>query len=99
MSPQSLRKVTEIYMRIIGPLACHPVGKMLESIIRDKIVSYLERYSLIRDSQHGVRYRGSCLFNLLTFYNDLFSVHYISKYLYIVYLDFQKAFDKIPHSK
>ncbi len=29
------------------------VGKILESIIRDKIVRYLE--SLIRDSQHGFR--------------------------------------------
>ncbi len=27
------------------------VGKMLESIMRDKIVAYLERHSLIRDSQ------------------------------------------------
>ncbi len=43
------------------------VGKMLESIIRDKIVRYLESYSLIRDSQHGFRYKRSYLSNLLTF--------------------------------
>jgi hypothetical protein len=75
------------------------VGKMLESIIRDKIVSHLERHSLIRDSQHGFRNKRSCLSNLLTFYNDLFSAHDITRSLDIVYLDFQKAFDKVPHNK
>ena len=75
------------------------VGKMLESMIRDKIVKHLERHSLIRDSQHGFRNRRSCLSNLLTFYNDLFLAHDATRSLDIVYLDFQKAFDKVPHRK
>ncbi len=41
------------------------VGKMLESIIRDKIVRNLESYSLIRDLQHGFRNKRSCLSKLL----------------------------------
>ncbi len=36
---------------------------------------------------------------MLTFYNDLFSAHDITRCLDIVYLDFQKAFDKVPHIK
>ncbi len=72
---------------------------MLESIIKDKIVSYLERHSLIRDSLHGFRHKISCLSNLLTFYNDLFTVHDLSRSLDIVYFDFQKAFDKVTHNK
>ncbi len=36
---------------------------------------------------------------MLTFYNDLFFVHDITRSFDIVYLDFQKAFDKVPHSK
>ncbi len=72
---------------------------MFKSIIRDKIVSYLERYSLIRDSQHGFRHKRSCLSNLLTFYYDLFTVHDISRSLDIVYLDFEKTFGKVPHNK
>ncbi len=36
---------------------------------------------------------------MTTFYNDLFSVHDITRSLDIVYLDFQKAFDKVPHNK
>ncbi len=75
------------------------VGKLLESIIRDKTVSYLESHSLIGDSQHGFRNKRSCLSNLLTFYNDLFSDYDVTKSLDIVYFEFQKAFDKVPHHK
>ncbi len=70
------------------------VGKNAREHIRDKIVRYL-----IRDSQHEFRYKRSCLSNLLTFCNDLFSVHDLTRSLDIVYLYFQKAFDKVPHNK
>ncbi len=75
------------------------VGKMLESIISDKIVRHPERNSLIKDSQHGFRNKRSCLSNLLTFYNNLFLVHDITRSINAVYLDFQKAFDKSPDNK
>ncbi len=35
----------------------------------------------------------------MTFYNDLFSVYDVTISLDIVYLDFQKPFDKVPHHK
>ncbi|MCP3679103.1 MAG: reverse transcriptase family protein [Gammaproteobacteria bacterium] len=75
------------------------VCKLLESIIRDKIVKHLEHHNLIRDSQHGFRNKRSCLTNLLEFYNKLFHIHDQTKTLDIIYLDFQKAFDKVPHNK
>ena len=75
------------------------VGKLLESIIRDNVVGFLERNNLIKDSQHGFRQKRSCLSNLLTFYNQLFLDYDNSRSLDVVYLDFQKAFDKVPHSK
>ncbi len=82
MSPLFSRKVPEIYFGNYRPITLTSVvGKMLESIIRDKIVSYLDRHSLIRDSQYGFRHKRSCLSNLLTFYNDLFTVHdFIAKF-------------------
>ncbi len=75
------------------------VGKMLETIIRDTIVRYLESHSLIRDLQHSFRNIRSHLSNLLMFYNDLFLAHGITRSLDIVYFDFQNAFDKVPHNK
>ncbi len=100
MSHQFLRKVPRnISENNMSISLTSVVSKMLESIIRDKIVTYLERYSLIRDLQHSFRYKRSCLPDLLTFYNELFTIHVISRSLNIVYLDFQKALDKVHHNK
>ena len=43
------------------------VDKILESIIKDSIVSHLDRYNLIARSQHGFTRGRSCLTNLLDF--------------------------------
>ena len=75
------------------------VGKLFERIIRDYLVKFLEENKLLRDSQHGFRTRRSCLTNLLEFL-DLVS-DYVNEGIPVdaVYLDFQKAFDKVSHSK
>ena len=48
------------------------VGKLLESIIPNKIREHLEKFSLINDSQHGLSKGRSCLTNLLTFYRNVY---------------------------
>ena len=75
------------------------VCKLMETIIRDKMVTYLEDNSLINSSQHGFRNRRSCLTNLLDFFNDVFKMYDDTRSVDIVYLDFQKAFDKVPHKR
>ena len=75
------------------------VGKLMESIIRDKTVEYLEKNAIIKDSQHGFRNKRSCLTNLLDFFNDVFKMYDNSKAVDVIYLDFQKAFDKVPHKR
>ena len=74
-------------------------GKTLESIIADNIISHLESNRLIRDSQHGFRKGRSCLTNLLEFFHDMFSTYDKSRAIDILYLDFKKAFDKVPHKR
>ena len=74
-------------------------GKILESIIVDEIVSHLESNNLILNSQHGFRNGRSCLTNLLDFFHDMYSVYDNSRAIDILYLDFQKAFDKVPHKR
>ena len=71
----------------------------MESIIRDKTVEYLEKNAIIKDSQHGFRNKRSCLTNLLDFFNDVFKMYDNSKAVDVIYLDFQKAFDKVPHKR
>ena len=75
------------------------VCKLMETVIRDKVVTYLEENKLINNSQHGFRNKRSCLTNLLDFYNDVFSLHDECGSVDVVYLDFQKAFDKVPHNR
>ena len=41
----------------------------------------------------------SCLTNLLVFFEEATKYFDVSKAYDIVYLDFQKAFDKVPHDK
>jgi hypothetical protein len=75
------------------------VGKLMETLIKDKITLHMERFNLIRNSQHGFRAKRSCLTNLLEFLE--FVTVYIDKGLPVdaIYLDFQKAFDKVPHER
>jgi hypothetical protein len=99
--------VTPIYKKGPRELSCNyrPVSltshicKVLESIIRDSLVDYLHRNNLIRDTQHGFVKKRSCLTNLLEF------LEFVSSYIDrgfpvdVIYLDFQKAFDKVPHRR
>ena len=71
----------------------------MESILRDKIVQYLEMNNIIKDSQHGFRNKRSCLTNLLNFFNEVYSLYDNTIAVDIIYLDFQKAFDKVPHKR
>lgn len=75
------------------------ICKILESIICDTKVSYLEEQELIQNTQDEFRKNWSCLLNLVDFYHKLLNVYNNSKALDIIYLEFQKGFDKVPHNK
>ena len=75
------------------------VCKMLETLIRDKLVNHLEENNLLKNTQHGFRNKRSCLTNLLDFFYDILNHYDESKAVDIIYLDFQKAFDKVPHKR
>ena len=74
-------------------------GKLLESIIKDRVVAHLEEHRLIGNSQHGFLHGRSCLTNLLEFFSYVFDEFDHSKAVDIIYLDFRKAFDKVPHER
>ena len=44
------------------------VGKVLEILIRDRMRNHLNKYKLIKGSQHGFTKGSSCLTNILEFY-------------------------------
>ena len=75
------------------------VGKVLERIIRDRIYDHLERNKLIGDSQHGFVRGKSCLTNLIEFFEKVTKEVDKGKAVDVVYMDFSKAFDKVPHGR
>ena len=72
---------------------------MLEKIIKEEVVKHLDNNNLITDSQHGFRNKKSCLTNLLEFCEIVAGIIDGGDPVDIVYLDFQKAFDKVPHER
>ena len=73
------------------------IGKILESIVKDHMVNHLETNNLLRDSQHGFRKGRSCLTNLLDFMEEVTKKLDNGESVDLVYLDFAKAFDKVPY--
>ena len=57
--------------------------------------------NLIGDSQHGFRNKRSCLASLLIFFTQVIETYDTdnNNAVDLVYLDFQKAFDKVPHER
>ena len=73
------------------------VCKLLETLIRDHMEELLVKHKLINTSQHGFLKARSCLTNLLCFLEEITKWVDDGSPVDVVYLDFQKAFDKVPH--
>ena len=71
------------------------VCKVLETLIRDHIVEFLVKHK----SQRGFLKARSCLTNLLCFLEEITKWVHDGSPVAVVYLDFQKAFDKVPHQR
>ena len=69
------------------------ICKLLETIMRDHMMAGM-KHKLINPSQDGFLKAKSCLTNLLCFLEE------ITKWVDdVIYLDFQKAFDKVLHQR
>ena len=75
------------------------ICKLFESIMRDTLVHHLEEKLLIGSSQHGFRKGRSCLTNLLAFLDKVTDLVDSGNSIDVVFLDFAKAFDKVPHKR
>ena len=75
------------------------IGKIMESIIARNIREHLEKHNLINESQHGFTKGKSCITNLLSFNNKVYEAADSGENYDVLYLDFSKAFDKVPHRR
>ena len=75
------------------------ICKLLERLIKDHLVDFLVKNKLINTSQHGFLKARSCLTNMLCFWEDVTKWVDEGSPVDIIYLDFKKAFDKMPHQR
>ena len=63
------------------------------------MMDFLIKYKLINPSQHGFLKARSCLTNVLCFFEEITKCVDEGSPVDVIYLDFQKAFDKVPHQR
>ena len=73
--------------------------KVLESFIRDQIQDYMEFNKFFSGCQHGFRRHRSCVTQLLEVLNDFTSFLDEKLDIDVMYLDFSKALDTVPHKR
>ena len=73
-------------------------GEVTERIISGTIMDQLKVNQGIRPSQHGFMNGRSCLTNLISFYDKVTRLVDEGQAVDVVYLDFSKAFDTVPHN-
>ena len=73
------------------------VCKILESIIKDHIMTYFIRNNLFSVNQFGFLKGRSCVLQLLNILSDWNNIIDDGGQIDVIYTDFEKAFDKVSH--
>ena len=73
--------------------------KVMESLIRDELLKHLSDSCLLSHSQHGFRPKRSCNTQLIEVIEHWSTALENHSSLDVLYLDFQKAFDSVPHQR
>ena len=68
---------------------------IFEKVVRNALVSYIEKHDLFNATQHGFRFGRSCLSQLLDHYDKITKLMEEGHDVDVVYVDFAKAFDKV----
>jgi hypothetical protein len=75
------------------------ICKLLEGFVKDKIINHLSVNNLLNQNQHGFTKGKSCVTNLLETVDLLTSELSKNNATDVVFIDFAKAFDVVPHKR
>ena len=73
--------------------------KLMEAVIRDSVMDHLEENNLLSQHQHGFVRKRSCATQLLQCLDEWTKAVDDGDQTHIIYLDFSKAFDSVPHKR
>jgi ribonucleases P/MRP protein subunit RPP40 len=73
--------------------------RIMESVVKDHIVKHLDKHGLVKKTQHGFTRGRSCASNLLSFLEKATAALDNGDSVDVIYLDFTKAFDTVPHER
>ena len=74
-------------------------SKIMETLIRNQVMEHIVRNNILGNQQHGFSSGRSCLTNLLLMLEECSSNMDNKQPTDIIYLDFAKAFDTVPHTR
>ena len=75
------------------------VAKLLERLVQDQLLDHIVNNKIISCEQHGFQQKCSCVSQLLECLNDWTLSFDNNTPEDIIYLDFAKAFDTVPHHR
>ena len=75
------------------------ICKLIESCIRDQVMTYLKNYDILVENQHGFRPSRSCVTQLLLIIDHWTKIIDNGGKIDNIYMDFSKAFDSVPHNR
>nr|XP_006825930.1 PREDICTED: RNA-directed DNA polymerase from mobile element jockey-like [Saccoglossus kowalevskii] len=75
------------------------ICKLLEKLVRSAVMSHMEVNNLLSDCQFGFREKRGTILQLLTVLEDWTYAMDRGAQVDVIYFDFQKAFDTVPHKR
>lgn len=80
------------------PISILPLfSKVLEKIMQERLVSYLNKYNIIYEHQYGFQKNKSTSLAIMDMYSKLINAIEKKQFSCGVFLDFAKAFDTVNH--
>ncbi|KAF2353926.1 Reverse transcriptase domain [Trinorchestia longiramus] len=89
-TPNNFRRISHCFTAI---------SKTIDRLLKVRIIKHVLDQNLITDVQHGFKEKRSCLTNFLDFFGEVNRKYNYTKGVDLVYLDFQRPFDKVPHER
>lgn len=71
--------------------------KLLEHVVHGTVMDHFDQHNILCDEQHGFRARRSCETQLVITLDQIARNMDQGHQTDIIFLDFSKAFDKVPH--